>query len=282
MGEDWSQEEVEATVANYFSMLDKELRGQNYNKTEHRHRLAVLLNNRSDGAIERKNQNISAILIKLGFPYISGYKPLGNYQQLLNDIVSDRLENNRRLIDIVKRQVIQPAKMPDLDDILAAFVNPPTMELTSCSNAESRVREPSIRFNVDYLVQEARNRSLGVAGEEFVIHYEQARLIHAGKENLASKVEHVSLTHGDNFGFDVLSFESTGQERLIEVKTTAYGSLTPFYVTRNEVEVSQKNASSYYLYRTFDFRRRVKMFAKQGPLDQSFKLNPKEYLASLD
>ncbi len=28
MGEDWSHEEVEATVADYFNMWDKELRGQ--------------------------------------------------------------------------------------------------------------------------------------------------------------------------------------------------------------------------------------------------------------
>ncbi len=35
MGEDWSQEEVEATVADYFDMLNKDLRGQDYNKTKH-------------------------------------------------------------------------------------------------------------------------------------------------------------------------------------------------------------------------------------------------------
>jgi hypothetical protein len=44
MGEDWSQEEAEATVADYFIMLDKELRGQDYNKTEHRRHLSAILN----------------------------------------------------------------------------------------------------------------------------------------------------------------------------------------------------------------------------------------------
>lgn len=42
-----------------------------------------MLNGRSPGAIEFKHANISAILIEIGFPYLDGYKPRGNYQELL-------------------------------------------------------------------------------------------------------------------------------------------------------------------------------------------------------
>jgi Protein NO VEIN, C-terminal len=42
---------------------------------------------------------------------------------------------------------------------------------------------------------------------------------------------------------------SRGRERLVEVKTTAYGRETPFFVTRNEVEVSGKQDDQYFLYR---------------------------------
>src|SRR4051794_36194775 len=83
MAEDWSRVEVEATVAAYLEMLDQELRGIAYNKSEARRRLIGMLNGRSEGAIRRKHQNISAILIELGFPAIGGYKPLSNYQGLL-------------------------------------------------------------------------------------------------------------------------------------------------------------------------------------------------------
>ncbi len=281
MGEDWSREEVETTAADYFAMLDKQLRGLEYNKTEHRRRLAGILNTRSHGAIERKHQNISAILIKLGFPYVIGYKPLRNYQQLLYDVVSNRLENNQPLVDIVRFQVHQPASMPVMDDILAALVNPPSPDPQGHHDTGAKVREPSVRYGVDYLAQEARNNSLGTAGEQFVVQFEKARLIHAGQESLASKIEHVSATQGDSAGFDVLSFEITGRERFIEVKTTAYGALTPFFVTRNEVAVSRKAASGYYLYRAFDFRRQPKLFTKQGALDQSFNLDPLQYVANL-
>jgi hypothetical protein len=282
MGEDWSREEVEATVADYLSMLDQDLRGFEYNKTEHRRHLSDLLNMRSDGAIERKHQNISAILIELGFPYISGYKPLRNYQRLLYDVVLSRLDNNQPLVDIVRVQVAQPATVPTMDNILAALVDPPAVDLSGHHNIGARVRElPSMQYSVNYLEREAKNNSLGKAGEQFVVRFEKARLIHAGRERLASKVEHVSETQGDGAGFDVLSFDITGHERFIEVKTTAYGALTPFFVTRNEVAVSHSATAGYYLYRAFNFRRQPKLFTKQGPLDRSFNLEPLQYMASL-
>lgn len=281
MSEDWTRQEVEATVADYFCMLYLELHGRDYNKTEHRRRLSALLNRRSDGAIERKHQNISAILIELKFPYIAGYKPLRNYQQLLFEVVSSRLENNQNLIEVVRKQIDQPVSFPNVDDILAALVEPPSVPSSDIFKRGFKVRELAAGFNVDYFAQEARNRSLGLAGEQFVVRFEQARLVLAGKENLASKVEHTSAKQGDSAGFDVLSFELTGQERLIEVKTTAYGPYTPFFVTKNELGVSQQNAPGYFLYRTFDFRRHPKLFMKQGPLDRSFKLDPTEYTAAL-
>jgi hypothetical protein len=282
MSEDWSRIEVEATVAAYFNMLDKELHGLEYNKTTYRHDLSSLLNKRSDGAIERKHQNISAVLIKLGFPYIVGYKPLKNYQQLLFKVVSDRLKNSKNLVNFVGVQVEQPAVVPSINDILAALVEPPTHEILEHRNIRNMVQEPSIRYGVDYLELEAKNRSLGTAGEQFVVHFEQARLIHEGRDDLASKIEHISATQGDGAGFDILSFEKTGDERFIEVKTTAYGPLTPFFVTKNEVIVSRKANNGYYLYRAFDFRRQPKLFTKQGSLDNSFNLDPAQYIASLD
>jgi hypothetical protein len=279
MGEDWSQEEVEATVADYFSMLDKELRGQDFNKTEHRHHLSAILNNRSDGAIERKHQNISAVLRDLDFPFVNGYKPLGNYQQMLFSVVYNRLENTQTLVSYIKQEIESPVKMLDFDDILARLVNPPSVSRLDSRALKSNESSKQFRTGLDYLAQEAKNQSLGLAGEEFVIKFEQARLAKARQERLASKIEHVSKTKGDNAGYDILSFEESGQERLIEVKTTAYGSLTPFYVTRNEFELSVKEDPRYYLYRTFNFRRDPKLFTKNGALVKSFNLEPVEYLA---
>src|SRR5947207_14598083 len=88
---DWSRLEVEAAVADYVDMLALELRAEPFNKAEHNRNLGRVLDGRTRGSIERKHQNISAVLIELGYPYIDGYKPLSNYQELLKDVVEERL-----------------------------------------------------------------------------------------------------------------------------------------------------------------------------------------------
>lgn len=105
----WSHEEVEAVVADYFQMLTMELAGQAYNKSTHRRNLALKLNGRSGGSIEFKHCNISAVLIELGVPYIRGYQPRGNYQALLAQVVAGRLRQ-RGLIDQVAAAAVIEVK----------------------------------------------------------------------------------------------------------------------------------------------------------------------------
>lgn len=279
MPANWSRIEVEATVADYFDMFDSDLRGRPYNKTTHRKRLSGLLHNRSDGAIERKHQNISAILIELGFPYIPGYKPLGNYQQLLFDVVVEQLTQRDDLETFVRATAQEPAAAPAFDDILRTLVEAPRRSAAEPTYVRSVREKVTITRPVDYLAMEARNASLGAAGEDFVVLFEQARLESTRHSNLAAKVERISTSLGDGAGFDVLSFEETGRERLIEVKTTAYGRETPFFVTRNELLTSVKRSSQYALYRVFDFRRDARLFLKTGQIDHAFTLDAVQYLA---
>lgn len=282
MVRDWSRLEVEATVAEYLDMLHAELRGEPYNKAAHRRRLQTLLDDRSEGAIERKHQNISAVLIALGLPYIDGYKPLSNYQQLLYDVVEDRVGRAQELIETVAEQVAEPARIPEIEDILAALEEPPKVDrkaLPSWEERRARYRARRAPTRTDYLAREAANASLGAAGEEFVVRFERARLIHAGKENLADRVERVSVTLGDREGFDVGSFDEQGTDRLIEVKTTAYGKETPFYLTRNELEVSRERSRHYHLYRLFRFRADPRLFSVRGALDEVCLLDPVQYVS---
>jgi hypothetical protein len=72
------------------------------------------------------------------------------------------------------------------------------------------------------------------------------------------------------------------REKLIEVKTTKFGEYTPFYVSSNEVNVSQIEKSRYHLYRLFEFGRQPKMFAVPGALDTSFKLEPNSFVARVN
>jgi len=282
-GLDWSREEVEATVADYIVMLTAEIRGESYSKTEHRRSLKRLLRERTDAAIERKHGNISAVLIELGFPYISGYKPYGNYQGLLREVVASRLSADHGLTQLVEADVEEPVSPPSVADILAAWVSPPSRPRT-----RNKVRErPTTPYGgrelpaINYLEREAKNRALGDAGELFVMAFEQARLVRSGCEALADRVEHVARTRGPAAGFDVLSFEPSGQERLVEVKTTRYGAETPFFLTRNELQVSEARAAQYHLYRVFDFRMEPRLFGLPGPVSISCTLDPCQYIASV-
>ena len=83
----WSRNEVELTVVDYFEMFDAEQRNETYNKARHRRTLRQKLSHRTEAAIELKHQNISAVLDKEGLQYIQGYMPRGNYPSLLADLV---------------------------------------------------------------------------------------------------------------------------------------------------------------------------------------------------
>lgn len=278
VGEVWSDIEVEAVISDYLHMLLLQESGQRYNKSEHRRQLMSKLSGRSDGSVELKHQNISAVLLELGYPWISGYKPRGNYQRALYEKLVSRLKSDRKIDEVVSSAVEQPAIVPLVSSYESFLVDAPKAEKVSDSNEEYRVKE---RHGIrrDYLAVEAHNRSLGSAGEEFVLNYERYRLRQFGKAKLSERVEHISNTKGDGLGFDILSFDIDGTEKYIEVKTTAFGKEAPFYVTRNELSFSKEEPEKFSLYRLFEFRKKPKMFSMVGPISERCLLDPVSYLA---
>lgn len=262
----WSDREVELVVADYFDMLSKDLSGQFYKKSGHREKLLPLLNKRSEGAVEFKHQNISAVLIRLGQPYISGYLPRFNYQHMLERAVIDYLAQDPSMEDQFRRfaeeEILFAA--PGLKDFSKLIVEAPL--------AGSRVEEPEAIYSrnpikINYLEAEQRNRKLGAFGEEMVLAYEKWYLTVAGKENLADQVRWIAKEEGDGAGFDILSRNPDGTDKYIEVKTTRLGKETPFFFSRNEWLFSRKKQEDYHLYRLFNFARTAKMFVKTGGLD---------------
>ena len=185
------------------------------------------------------------------------------------------------LLRAAEQQVSAPAAAPSVADILSILESPPLRSDKVPYRVGERRPAVSPRPEVNFLEREAHNSALGAAGELFALHYEQARLIHVGKENLASRVEHVALTIGAREGFDIRSFETSGKDRLIEVKTTAYGKATPFFLSRNELAVSKERAPAYHLYRLFAFRKDPRMFVIDGALDKACDLNPTMFMASV-
>lgn len=270
----WTKEEVQLIVADYFNMLHLELAHKDYKKSIHRNALASLLNNRSNASIEFKHQNISAILVKMGLPFIKGYKPRFNYQRLLETIVADFLSNRQGIIEkeFVRfaNEIIPPipAKSIIFEDFLSD--EPDTSEVK-----EWEPRYQPIKIN--YLEKEQNNRQLGESGEQLVIDYEKWRLIRSGKNNLADKVEWVAKEKGDGMGFDILSKNNNGTDRFIEVKTTKLSKETPIYLSRNELSFASLKAKDFYLYRVFNFSEDPQLFIKQGNYESFCTLQAQNY-----
>lgn len=279
-GAAWTRREVELVVSVYLHMLRMQLMGQTPNKAEHNRQLQSMLPARSKASIEYKHCNISAVLVELGVPPLVGYKPLFNYQQLLIPVVSEAIAKDSRLDEAALRQVETPAEAPLLDSFARFVVAPPEGQRLPTYDRTEQVRDRPLVVR-DYLQREARNRSLGAAGEDLVMKYETQRLHAAGSRALADRIEHVSRTKGDGAGYDILSFEKDGRERFIEVKTTAYIAETPFYVSRNELSFSTEQAAQFHLYRLFDFRKRARMFMLAGALDTNCRLDPVSYRAEV-
>jgi len=134
---------------------------------------------------------------------------------------------------------------------------------------------------VDWSAREQKNRDLGHAGELLVIEYEKKRLCDAGRNDLASKVEHIALSDSAA-GYDILSFELDGSERFIEVKTTTGSASTPFYISENEVAVSRQLLERFWLYRVHSYSREKNsavFYVKNGDVSKGFELTPTTYKA---
>ena len=258
-------------------MFACQVRREPLNKAAHNHALRHHLDDRSRSAVERKHQNVSAVLIELGVPYIDGYKPLGNVQGLLREVVQEHLPEFEALVAPDVEEPQAPVPVGDLLDIL---VDPP--ESTSREIRQSRreyVVPGRTAGTVDYLRREARNRSLGEAGEALVMDYERLRLERTGKDHLARNIEQVSKTMGDRAGYDIRSYHADGRDRFIEVKTTRYGRYTPFYISEGELRFSRAHANSYHLYRVFGFRKRPQLFTLPGEVGLHVCLQATTYRA---
>ncbi len=273
MASDWSKYEVELIVMDYFEMLHLEISSEKYSKTSNRNELLTKLNNRSPGSIEFKHQNISAVLVKYGLPYIIGYKPRHNYQAMLEETILSYLSTQEMLSkDFEKFVHDAPPITKDFYYSALLVRAPQKIPIQDYQFDHIRLRIP------DYLKLEQQNSLLGTRGEDLILKYEKWRLINSGKDALSDKVEWISREQGDGAGFDILSKNVNGTNRYIEVKTTKLGDRVQIYFSRNEFDFSKRKSSDYYLYRVFNFYRDPKFFVKNGSFDSFCRVEPTAFI----
>jgi len=268
-GTPWTDEEFDLCVADYFAMLDADVSGQPYVKAVHRRALLPLVAH-PEGSIEKLHQNISAIMIGFGLPFIKGYKPLPHYNSALPQAV------NRYLQEKGEPTFTRPTTGMAEDAPLYLDTPPTQRNAPPPKEAEEYL---SIARKFDVAARDARNRALGRAGEVRVLAHERATLRQIGAHDLAKRVRWVSDEDGDGAGYDISSFEPDGTPRLIEVKTTTGWDRTPFHISRNELAVAERERAHWRLMRVYDFARAPRAFELLPPLDAHVSLTATSFQA---
>lgn len=270
IGTPWSDDELDAIIADYFDMLDADLSKRPYVKAHHSAALMKRIG-RTHRSVEFKHQNISAVLEELGLPWIPGYKPKRNYQAAIFAAIDRHLS--------LRGDVFYKHEAPahvSVEEDADVFVTAPSS--THGSKRPWQLERLVKKF--DPVERDFRNHVLGKAGEEFVLGVERMRLARAERPDLARRIRWVAAEDGDGAGYDILSFEPNGEERLIEVKTTNGAAKTPFFITRNEQEVSRAHVQTWRLYRVHLFAQTPRIFTLAPPLEAVLHLRPEAWRAS--
>jgi hypothetical protein len=119
--EDWTLEEVQVAVSEYFRLYRAQISGDYVRKRDFRRSLATIPS-RNESAISRKFSNISAILNEAQLPTVQGFTGLGNKQTLLSAVLYDWVRDH-----------------PDIFDSPLASASPPALNL-----AGVEVEPPSV------------------------------------------------------------------------------------------------------------------------------------------
>ncbi|WP_374597315.1 DUF3883 domain-containing protein [Brevundimonas sp.] len=311
-GTDWQDEELDAIVAAYFSMLEGLPNAQRGFKAESKRTLDAKIG-RGIGSIDFKLGNLAFVAGELGLPRLPGFAPAPNVQDAIfpafrryleshSEVLADdaflphwgwrkdRMRSHDRTAEgggWGQPQAQLPSGMSEPTrpyDSADPAIRPLTLTETPSAGPPRTPRPEGLTRLVrkyDPAARDHRNRALGLLGEHHVLHHERARLIAADRPDLARRIEWTSQERGDGAGYDIRSFEPSGAERLIEVKATRGGPTTPFWLTRTEREVSMERPADWRLYRLHDLATAPGLFVLPPPLEASVTLEAETWRARL-
>lgn len=107
-----------------------------------------------------------------------------------------------------------------------------------------------------------QSKKIGLAGEEYVYKYEYDKLLKLGKIDLANKI----IKHFENYeypGWDITSFDESGNEIYIEVKSSKGNIINQLEITDNEWNAANKENQKYYIYLVNNaLNENIKIFEK--------------------
>jgi len=162
----------------------------------------------------------------------------------------DLLYSEKSLESFFKKKEYVDIKdaFPDISKIKADFIDLKIDQKKIKKIKRAQRAYPKI---VDFERENARRKKIGDLGEEIVLKKEQELLKNKRRLNLSNQVKQISKVD-ISAGYDILSYELSGKEKYIEVKSTASlpRETFTFIITINEYEKAKK-LKNYYLYIVF-------------------------------
>lgn len=290
-GDDWSERELDLIVQTYFEILDGLPTAKRGFKADMKRALDDKIG-RGIGSIDFKLGNLSFIATQVGLPELPGFAPApkaqkGPIYRAFDRYVSEHPEilADEAFLPFMPFEAQHGGVHEPKASLTPSHTNiihllPTDSAPTRSDNAKGRP-EGLARLvrKFDPASRDNKNRILGRLGEQHVLNHEIARLIAAGRMDLAKDVEWTSDIHGDGAGYDIRSFEPDGSDRLIEVKATKGGPTTDFFLTRTEREVSLERPDAWRLYRLHTLPTKPRLFVLPPPLENSVRLEAENWRA---
>ncbi len=173
---------------------------------------------------------------------------------------------------------------PALRTVKPQFIEGEIEKTTKKPNAKIPGRK--VGKPVDFEVENRKNKAIGNRGEDIVMKAEKAHLKSKGKTSLADKVKKEAGTD-DSLGYDILSFDESGDEKYIEVKSTnsPFTTNVNFHISDNQYKIAKKLDNKYYFYIVFNVKSKSpEIWMIKNPMQYESKgldLSPTNYRVSI-
>jgi len=195
-----------------------------------------------------------------------------------------RPSNEDKAPDVLKEYLTNSNKYPNIKDVTAGFID---VEINSAvTQTQTNNKTKKRGKTVDFERENRIHKLLGNRGELIVFNLEKRHLRNMGRKDLADKIDWVSK-RDDSLGYDILSFEESGEEKHIEVKATTYSpdSYATFLISSNQYKKA-KTLQNYYFYIVFNAKSKTpKVWKIKNPVNYENKgltLTPINYRVAIN
>jgi len=249
------------------------------------------------------NEHLEYFLDKLKIPYEEAQDEIDKRQLLIDFKNKDEVMSEWTIYEFSKflyDSFGRPSRKENAPEALKEYIESsrdyPKIKEVNAEFVDLRINpeNPEVKTGktkrggrtIDFEKENKNHKLLGNRGELIVFNLEKQYLRDIGRKDLAEKIDWVSK-RDDSLGYDILSFEETGEEKYIEVKATKQSpdSQATFLISSNQYEKAKK-LSNYYFYVVFNAKSTTpKVWKIKNPLNyenNGLTLTPINYRVAIN